>query len=50
MYQLPPGIESFYDADVKIGNIESKTNQTIECPDIILLFLFIKELVYFTNQ
>ena len=36
----------FYDSDVKTGNIENKTIQTMECADIILLFLFIKELVY----
>ena len=50
VYWLPPGIESFYDSDIKTGNIENKTNQTMECPDIILLFLFIKELIYVTNQ
>ena len=48
--QDAPGIESFYDSDVKTGNIENKTNQAMECPDIILLFLYIKELVHFTNQ
>ena len=44
------GNQKFYDSDVKTVNIENKTNQTMECPDITLLFLFIKELVYFTNQ
>ena len=45
-----PEIESFDDSDGKTGNIENKTNQAMECPDIILLFLYIKELVRFTNQ
>ena len=43
-FYLPdaPGIESFYDSDVKTGNIENKTNQAMECPDIILLFMYVK--------
>ena len=49
VYQLPPGIKSFYDSDVQTGNIEKKTNQSMECLDIILLFLYIQELVHFTN-
>ena len=44
VYQLPPGIESFYDSDVQTGNIEKKTNQSMECLDIILLFLYIQVL------
>ena len=50
VYQLPPGIESFYDADVQTGNIEKKTNQSMECLHIILLFLYIQVLVHFTNR
>ena len=44
VYQLPPGIESFYDSDVQTGNIhiEKKTNQSMECLDIIRLFLYIQ--------
>ena len=50
VYQLHPGIESFYDSDVQTGNIKKKTNQSMECLDIILLFLSIQVLVHFTNR
>ena len=50
VYQLPPGIESCYDSGVQTGNIEKKTNQSMECLDIILLFLYIQVLVHFTNR
>ena len=36
------GNRKLYDSDVKTGKIENKTNQTMECPDIMLLFMLIK--------
>ena len=50
VYQLPPGISSFYDSDVQTGNIKKTTTQSMECLDIILLFLSIQVLVHFTNR
>ena len=46
VYQKASGIETFYMYDVKTVTIEKKTNQAMMCPNIMMLFMYIKQLVH----